>query len=552
MGARKLCFLFLFAIFVASEGTYNYGSLYCENDQKLTCHYKPNVLDVKGAVAVASYNDTLMETGWGILDIASGYGKSITVQDRDIMYAAGFLEGILTAKHIYQHYQNMKDYFFKSATTDLMQDVKNFFAKQDSWLRKNVEDNANDPFWRHAGMIISQFDGLVDGYKSAAGQNQNLDVFAFQALNGVGDLIDLMKALQPSSIPDWTKMTKVEATEYVQRHGMCSALVKVLGAYENLFMSHSSWFEYQATLRIYKHYNFNVLDSATAAKRISFSSYPGFLESLDDFYLMSSQMVMLQTTNNVFNTSLYKFVQPQSLLAWQRIRMANMMAHSGKEWAGVVSKYNSGTYNNQYMIIDLKKIQLGKSIGDDALWVIEQIPTLVKSGDQSEILRAGYWPSYNVPFFEEVYNLSGYPEFAAKHGSDYTYQLAPRAKIFRRDQGKVVDMESMKSIMRYNDYENDKYSEGDSCNAICCRGDLKHAKPGPFGCYDTKVADYEMALNFEANIISGPTTSHGLPAFEWTESYTQSHIGLPKTYNFPFITTKPRWDNKKVRKFGKM
>ncbi|KAJ8319226.1 hypothetical protein KUTeg_004317 [Tegillarca granosa] len=490
MGARKLCFLFLFAIFVASEGTYNYGSLYCENDQKLTCHYKPNVLDVKGAVAVASYNDTLMETGWGILDIASGYGKSITVQDRDIMYAAGFLEGTLTAKHIYQHYQNMKDYFFKSATTDLMQDVKNFFAKQDSWLRKNVEDNANDPFWRHAGMIISQFDGLVDGYKSAAGQNQNLDVFAFQALNGVGDLIDLMKALQPSSIPDWTKMTKVEATEYVQRHGMCSALVKVLGAYENLFMSHSSWFEYQATLRIYKHYNFNVLDSATAAKRISFSSYPGFLESLDDFYLMSSQMVMLQTTNNVFNTSLYKFVQPQSLLAWQRIRMANMMAHSGKEWAGVVSKYNSGTYNNQYMIIDLKKIQLGKSIGDDALWVIEQIPTLVKSGDQSEILRA--------------------------------------------------------------DYENDKYSEGDSCNAICCRGDLKHAKPGPFGCYDTKVADYEMALNFEANIISGPTTSHGLPAFEWTESYTQSHIGLPKTYNFPFITTKPRWDNKKVRKFGKM
>lgn len=66
------------------------------------------------------------------------------------------------------------------------------------------------------------------------------------------------------------------------------------------------------------------------------------MESLDDFYLMSSQMVMLQTTNNVFNASLYKFVQPQSLLAWQRIRMANMMAHSGKEWADVVSRCNSG------------------------------------------------------------------------------------------------------------------------------------------------------------------------------------------------------------------
>ena len=28
--------------------------------------------------------------------------------------------------------------------------------------------------------------------------------------------------------------------------------------------------------------------------------------------------------------------------------------------------------------------------------------SLVVSGDQTEILRAGYWPSYNVPFYEEV------------------------------------------------------------------------------------------------------------------------------------------------------
>lgn len=62
----------------------------------------------------------------------------------------------------------------------------------------------------------------------------------------------------------------------------------------------------------------------------------------------------------------------------------------------------------------------------------------------------GYWPSYNVPYFEKVYNLSGYPDFVKKHGLDFSYQLAPRAKIFRRDEGKVVDMDSMKKIMRYN------------------------------------------------------------------------------------------------------
>ena len=42
-------------------------------------------------------------------------------------------------------------------------------------------------------------------------------------------------------------------------------------------------------------------------------------------------------------------------------------------------------------------------------------------------------------FPQQIYNLSGYPEFVKKHGLLYSYQLAPRAEIFRRDQGKVVN-----------------------------------------------------------------------------------------------------------------
>ena len=43
---------------------------------------------------------------------------------------------------------------------------------------------------------------------------------------------------------------------------------------------------------------------------MSFSSYPGFIESTDDFFILGSNMVMLETTNNVFNQSLYKYVTP--------------------------------------------------------------------------------------------------------------------------------------------------------------------------------------------------------------------------------------------------
>jgi hypothetical protein len=113
-------------------------------------------------------------------------------------------------------------------------------------------------------------------------------------------------------------------------------------------MAHSSWFIGTAMNRIYKHYNFaGVVTPFMAAKKMSFSSYPGFLESLDDFYLMDSGLAMTQTTNNIIDTSLYEKVTTSSLLAWHRVRMANHMATDGATWFDVVKKYNSGTYNNQ-------------------------------------------------------------------------------------------------------------------------------------------------------------------------------------------------------------
>ncbi|XP_048758245.2 phospholipase B-like 1 [Ostrea edulis] len=517
-----------------SSGEYTYGTVTCKDQ---VCKYQPNVLNFK-ATACGSYNDTLLQTGWGILDIVGGQGDDTDV---DILYGAGYLEGIFTAERIWQHYQNIKDFFLSSRNEKVVKNLGEWFDQQNTWMRSMIKKSKSDPLWRHIGLIMAQFDGLVAGYKAAAKPEQDLDVFAFQVLNGAGDLLDLLNVIDPSSSADWQTMTHSQILSYVQDKGMCSALIKVLGAYEDIFMSHSSWFVYQATMRIYKHYNFNVRDPATSAKRVSFSSYPGFLESLDDFYHMSSNMVMLQTTNNVFNKTLYNYVKPESLFAWQRVRVANMIANGGEEWAKIVAQYNSGTYNNQYMIIDLKKIHLKSSIEDDALWVVEQIPSLVESGDQSAILRTGYWASYNVPFFEKVYNLSGYPEVVAKEGTDFSYQLAPRAKIFRRDEGKVMDLASMKKIMRYNDYKNDLYSEGNSCNTICCRGDLREKEPKPSGCYDTKVSDYKMALNFEADIVNGPTLGSGLPPFSWTPAFKQAHIGLPTTYKFEFLRTSPKF-----------
>jgi len=60
-----------------------------------------------------------------------------------------------------------------------------------------------------------------------------------------------------------------------------------------------------------------------SAKKQAFSSYPGMLSSLDDFYLMDNGVMMTQTTNQIFDHSLYDLVVPQSLYAWQRVVAAN-------------------------------------------------------------------------------------------------------------------------------------------------------------------------------------------------------------------------------------
>lgn len=70
-----------------------YATVYWVKDQKI--FQVKDILDRKGD-AYGFYNDTIQSTGWGILEIKAGYGSQ-SISNENIMYAAGFLEGYLTA-----------------------------------------------------------------------------------------------------------------------------------------------------------------------------------------------------------------------------------------------------------------------------------------------------------------------------------------------------------------------------------------------------------------------------------------------------------------------
>ena len=280
-----------------------------------------------------------------------------------------------------------------------------------------------------------------------------------------------------------------------------------------------------------------------ASPKVTFSSYPANLASNDDFYITQSGLVVIETSNNIFNTSLYDLVKPQSLLCWQRVILANRLADDAPSWNDIFSEYNSGTYNNQFMVLDTKKFVPGQPLAKNLFWVVEQIPGKVVGGDQTEVLSYGYWPSYNVPFYPEVFTISGYPEILKKpNASDMlSYETCVRANIFRRDQYKVNSIDGMKNILRYNNWKYDPLSLGQPGYAIASRNDLSptatDATRSCSGGYDTKVSSI-LDIN-TVHIINGPT-SVDQPVFAWNGQCPAkfSHVGLKQSFKYDWMTVK--------------
>lgn len=106
-----------------------------------------------------------------------------------------------------------------------------------------------------------------------------------------------------------------------------------------------------------------------------------------------SGLCVMETTNEVPNTELFKtYISPKTLMSWTRVMAANRMyvhvlmsywclyvrrAHDGKHWVEIYSKLNSGTYNNQWIVVDYNKFEPGKPLKEGLLWISEQIPGYV-------------------------------------------------------------------------------------------------------------------------------------------------------------------------------
>jgi hypothetical protein len=152
----------------------------------------------------------------------------------------------------------------------------------------------------------------------------------------------------------------------------------------------------------------------------------------------------------------------------------------------------------------------------------------------------GYWGSYNVPYFKEIFDRMGYPAVAEKDKEE-SWSECSRSRIFRRDANKVETIADMQHMMQYNDYLNDPISDRNPCNSIAARCDLTNSGDlgDCSGALDAKITNSEWVKHLKASIISGPT-HQSLAPFKWSDFWGfLKHIGQPDLWNFSWMHVHP-------------
>ena len=481
-------------------------------------------------------DDNGNRTGWGELYVQTPEGGDDTFLQA---YAAGYIEGWISARPI--------NLFWQSNIFKPQDKVVDFVNENNEWMKEQVlKLSDGDHYWQQVHVLLQQLQGITDGYNDAMGNAgpqspSYLSYNQLQYLQLQVELGDIEKAVDESKRYNFSSMNLRDMQLYELKELHCSAIFKVTPSLDEIYASHVTWSHYNDMLRFVKTYDMPLLadSDSTKASKIKFSGYPGTLPGIDDFYITNQDMVIIETTNGFYNNSLYDYITPENTVPyWIRVMVASRMSSSAPGWHEIFYKYNSGTYSNQWMTLDYKLFKPGHPLLDNTFVVSEQLPGHYHVQDQTMTLQRGYWPSYNRIYYEDLYEIAGYPAVVKEKGVSQSYQLAPRAKLFRRDAGKIASMEDLEHFMRSNFYSKtnpDPLAET-PLDAISARGDLM-SPPIYGGAIDGKIASFELVKNFSIRAVSGPTHDTQ-PIFSWANVSMEScpHIAQPP--KFPY-----EWDN---------
>ncbi|CEM09029.1 unnamed protein product [Vitrella brassicaformis CCMP3155] len=347
----------------------------------------------------------------------------------------------------------------------------------------------------------------------------------------------------------------LEWSRLVRRSGHCSAMVKVTDDGSDVLIGHTTWSDYSTMTRIWKRYELNLgalPKSQLAAPRISFSSYAGFIGSGDSFYVLSSGLLLMDTTLPLIDKAMHTRVADEEaapIPLFLHVVACGRTATTGTHLTSCVARQNTGYGSSQWMAMDYGRFRQSGGLTDNAFFLLEQSPGLTHFGDITHVLSSkGHFLSTNRPYYDDVAKGMGYIEAQQEHGNIFSYDHNPRAVLLAHHSADMSELHELRQLMTRNRSPLDNRESGlpeDPSIAIAARFDLSKIDPIPNGAIDAKVVNKCLFAAMMPQGTSGPPHIP-LPAFKWRGAIGASsgnaseierwpgwpHRGLPNEWAF--------------------
>jgi len=370
---------------------------------------------------------------------------------------------------------------------------------------------------------MAQLNGMYDGYSAAikGKPDMNLTFDEFYLISYASDLSDVAGRFGNYAPPPQLAP---------QSKSHCSFCLRLTN--ESLFVAHTTWTEFTGILKIYKVLDFFLWNSLAQTKRMTYSAQPGSLPSQDDWYIVDDNKLITETTLVSYNNSVFNWIHYDSVPYWIRINVANLVYKTQETWRDTYFRERSGTYNNQWLVVDFNnyfKYKNNMTEAVDIIWMVEEFYGFTSTEDQTQalLIPQGYVSSYNVPYNQTLQIISQDPT---------NYTSDPRAILFKKYAPTIQTMDDFRFMMRLNNHSD----TNDYCEAIASRCDLQYPGDFPFGAVDCKVSADNLVGAHQAWIIDGPTTEFA-PPFNWTNwpQYSNNSLGMPEILNFTWVFLDP-------------
>lgn len=524
-------------------------------------------------LAQGTFKDQLDQVGWTSLMMRTS--KSQDVDDGVKMYAAGAVEGFLTAKRMREFHHNSKALLnMNPDNQERLPKLQQALKQTVSGLARLAEDSdssAASSLNGQARLALLQTWGVRDGYALAVENGKaSLSMPDMFLLNSDGVVDELMTALGGGG-EDAALVQRGSHRQRLRGHvsnplapeyraptesGHCTGVVRLADGNSELYFGHTTWESFSEMTRVWKVYDFPL--QGVAANKISFSSYPGCISSTDDYYLMDSGLAITETTLSIPRKQNYP--SAQTVPDFIRIMAANRLSSNAEDWVRNMVDSATGTYSSQWMVMDYKKFTPGQELPDGAFYVLEQVPGTSHYEDMSGRLREKhYWASFDRAFFDDVRATTGDDALQSREGDQPEAELfskdhTPRAQIVGQTQGGITSLAAMREEMTRNKGTKEPVDQPKlqvPSFAISARSDLAdddghlNKDGSPDGGVDSKITSSCLFRSLTAQAISSPSHT-SLPPFRWTtedgsETWPgQPHEGLPTEANFDWVQVVPQ------------